>query len=41
MMDNTGTNPVSNITGGCLGYFTAYYQITHNLVFHAADVEEE
>ena len=41
MMDNTGTNPVTNITGGCLGYFTAYYQITHNLVFHTADVEEE
>ena len=41
MMDNTGTNPVSNITGGCLGYFTAYYQITYNVIFHAADIEEE
>lgn len=41
MMDNTGTNPVSNITGGCLGYFTAYYQITHNVIFHAVDIEED
>lgn len=39
IMDNTGTNPIQNFTGGCLGYFSAYSQTTVELVFHAADVE--
>ena len=41
IMDNTGTNPISNFTGGCLGYFSAYSQITYDCVFHEADVEDE
>ena len=41
IMDNTGTNPITNFTGGCLGYFSAYSQITYDCVFHEADVEEE
>ena len=41
MMDNTGTNPIDNFTGGCLGYFSAYSQICYDCVFHEADVEEE
>ena len=41
IMDNTGTNPIPNFTGGCLGYFSAYSQITYDCVFHEADVEEE
>jgi hypothetical protein len=41
MMDNTGTNPIQNFTGGCLGYFSAYSQISYDCVYHEADVEEE
>ena len=41
IMDNTGTNPIPNFTGGCLGYFSAYSQITYDCVFHEADVEDE
>ena len=41
LMDNTGTNPVENFTGGCLGYFTAYHQITYNCIFHSSEAEEE
>lgn len=41
LMDNTGTNPIPNFTGGCLGYFTAYHQITYDCVFHVVDVEED
>ena len=41
IMDNTNTNPIRNFTGGCLGYFSAYSQVTIDYVFHAADVEEE
>ena len=40
IMDNTGTNPVPNFTGGCLGYFSAYSQITYDCVFHESDVED-
>ena len=40
IMDDTGTNPVSNIEGGCLGYFTAYNQITYDCYFHAEGIEE-
>lgn len=39
MMDNTGTNPIQNFTGGCLGYFSAYSQVTIEMVYHVADVE--
>ena len=41
LMDNTGTNPVANFTGGCLGYFSAYSVIAHLCVFRLEDVEEE
>jgi hypothetical protein len=41
IMDNTNTNPVPNFTGGCLGYFSAYSQVTINYVYHEADVEDE
>ena len=41
IMDNTGTNPLPNFTGGCLGYFSAYSQITYDCDFHEADVEDE
>ena len=41
LMDNTGTNPISNFEGGCLGYFTAYNQITYDCIFRADEVEEE
>lgn len=41
IMDNTGTNPIQNFTGGCLGYFSAYSEVTYDCVFHEADVEEE
>ena len=41
IMDNTNTNPITNFTGGCLGYFSAYSQITINYIFHEAEVEEE
>ena len=39
-MDNTGTNPIPNFTGGCLGYFSAYSHITYDCVYYDADVEE-
>ena len=41
MMDNTGTNPLQNFTGGCLGYFSAFSQVTYDCVFHTADVVEK
>ena len=41
IMNNTGTNPIPNFTGGCLGYFSAYSQVTINYVYHEADVDEE
>jgi len=39
IMDNTGTNPIQNFTGGCLGYFSAYSEVTYDCVFHFSDVE--
>ena len=41
IMDNTNTNPIANFTGGCLGYFSAYSQVTVNYVFHEDEVDEE
>lgn len=40
-MGNNMSNPLSNFTGGCLGYFSAYSEITHDLIFHLSEVEEE
>lgn len=41
VMDNSGTNPLENFTGGCLGYFSAYSKTESNYVFSLNDVEEE
>ena len=41
VMDNAGTNPISNFTGGCLGYFSAYSYVTLRSTFHRSEVEEE
>ena len=40
-MSNTGTNPIPNFTGGCLGYFTAYNQITYTCTYQKDNIEEE
>ena len=39
IMDNTGSNPVPNFTGGMLGYFSAFQQEEVNVVFHPEDIE--
>ena len=41
MMDNTGTNPIPNFSGGCLGYFSAHWLVTKPFIYRAANVEEE
>ncbi|MDE7456031.1 MAG: DUF4249 domain-containing protein [Prevotella sp.] len=41
VMDNAGTNPIANFTGGCLGYFSAYYVLTFKYTFHRDEVEDE
>jgi hypothetical protein len=41
VMNGTGTNPIANFTGGCLGYFSAYSQFTHYCVYHPEEVESE
>lgn len=41
VMDNAGTNPLQNFTGGCLGYFSAYHYVNLHSTFHRSDVEEE
>ena len=41
IMDNSGTNPIPNFTGGCLGYFSAYSQWTYEYIFHEDDVKDE
>ena len=41
MMENTGTNPLTNFTGGCLGYFSAQWLVTKAYIYRAANVEEE
>ena len=41
VMDNSGTNPVANFSGGCLGYFSAYHVVNYSTVFRRSDVEEE
>ena len=41
VMDNAGTNPISNFTGGCLGYFSAYSYVNLHSIFHRSEVEEE
>lgn len=41
LMNDTGTNPIANFTGGCLGYFSAFNQITYTCRYHEVDVEED
>ena len=38
LMDNTGTNPLANFSGGLLGFFSAYQQATEELVFRLHDI---
>ena len=41
VMTNSNTNPVSNFTGGCLGYFSAYSVIYYDTTFQRDAIEEE
>ena len=41
VMDEAGSNPIDNFTGGCLGYFSAYNELTLDTVFHFSQVGEE
>jgi len=40
VMDNAGTNPIANFTGGCLGYYSACYVESRDFTFRRAEVEE-
>ncbi len=40
-MNNTGTNPIYNFTGGCLGYFSANNEIDCYVDFNYSEVEDE
>jgi hypothetical protein len=39
-MDNTGTNPPDNFTGGCLGYFSAFCGMAFNIRYYEDQIEE-
>ncbi|MBQ7571829.1 MAG: hypothetical protein IJT19_06270 [Bacteroidaceae bacterium] len=41
VMDNSGSNPTANFTGGCLGYFSAYNYVNLHRTFHRSEVEDE
>ena len=41
VMDNSGSNPIANFTGGCLGYFSAYNYVNLHRTFHRSEVEDE
>lgn len=41
LMDNTGTNPIENFTGRCLGYFSAFSGVGYGIEFRTEYVEEE
>ena len=41
MMENTGTNPIPNFSGGCLGFFSAHWLVAIPYTYRAANVEEE
>jgi len=38
LMENTGTNPMSNFSGGMLGYFSACQIVTKEILFHVDDI---
>jgi len=41
VMQNSGTNPVQNFTGGCLGYFSACNIISYDTTFRRDAIETE
>lgn len=41
VMKNSGSNPIQNFTGGCLGYFSACHVFTYDTVFQRSEVETE
>ena len=41
VMQNSGTNPVENYTGGCLGYFSACNIFNYDTTFRRSEVETE
>lgn len=41
VMETTGTNPIQNFTGGCLGYFSAYNDVVIDFVYQSAEVTDE
>ena len=41
LMNDTGTNPIANFSGGCLGYFSAYHEINYTCWYHESEVEED
>ena len=41
MMENTGTNPIPNFSGGCLGFFSAHWLVAIPYTYRAANVDEE
>ena len=40
-MSSTGTNPIDNFTGGCLGYFSAHSEINYYQDFYYSDIVED
>ena len=40
-MSSTGTNPIENFTGGCLGYFSAHSELEYYQTFYYSDVVED
>ncbi|MBR1548150.1 MAG: DUF4249 family protein [Prevotella sp.] len=40
-MGSSGTNPIPNFSGGCLGYFSAFHVISYSMVFKRDEVETE
>jgi len=41
MMENTGTNPITNFEGGCLGYFSAFSITALTITYRAEKIQEE
>jgi hypothetical protein len=40
-MNSSGTNPIDNFTGGCLGFFSAYGVITHSFTVNLGNIPFE
>lgn len=41
VMDNAGTNPIANFTGGLLGYFSACNVVNFQYTFRRSEIQEE